>query len=224
MMGQAIEDYLKATLVLSETQKRVSTSALADHLGVKPSSVTAMVKRLSTERPRLVDYKSHQGIRLTEAGKRIALDVVRRHRLIEQFLVTVLDYGWDEVHDEAHRLEHCVTPAFINRIDRFLNHPDVDPHGRPIPSPDGRVNLQRERPLSEAEAGEVVRVSSVRSEEMEFLRYLTHIELVLDSSVKIVEIPSAGGVMRLEVGTEGDTEQHVISRATAEKIFVSQMK
>jgi DtxR family Mn-dependent transcriptional regulator len=221
MMGQAVEDYLKATLELSETQRRASTSALADHLGVKPSSVTAMVKRLSRERPRLVDYKSHQGVRLTEAGKRIALDVVRRHRLIEQFLVTALEYGWDEVHDEAHRLEHCVSPVFVDRIDRFLDHPDFDPHGRPIPHKDGRMSSLRERPLSEVQAGEVVRVSSVRSEDTEFLRYLARIGLSLNASVKVLEAPSVGGVMRVEVGSEG--EDHVIGEAIAEDIFVSHM-
>ena len=223
MMRPAIEDYLKATLALSETRRRVSTSALAEHIGVKPSSVTAMVQRLSRKRPRLVDYKSHQGFRLTKAGTRIALDVVRRHRLIEQFLVTVLDYGWDQVHDEAHRLEHCVTPEFVDRIDRFLKFPEVDPHGRPIPRKDGSMIAPSERPLSEVPTGESVRVSSVRSEEAEFLRYLTRVGLNLNARVRILEAPPVGGIMRVEVGTGQKSEQHVIGDAIAKNIFVSHL-
>jgi DtxR family Mn-dependent transcriptional regulator len=221
-MRPAIEDYLKATLTLSETQKRVSTSALSEHLGVKPSSVTAMVKRLSRERPRLMDYKSHQGVCLTEAGKRIALDVVRRHRLIEQFLVSVLDYTWDEVHSEAHRLEHCVTPQFIDRIDRFLHHPPADPHGRPIPCKDGRMNRRRERPICEAEVGEVLHVSSVHSEEAGFLQYLTHIGLVLNGAVRILEAPAVGGGLRIEVISDGAEAQHVIGEGIATQVYVAQ--
>ena len=224
MVRQAIKDYLKATLALSETRRRVSTSALAQHLGVKPSSVTAMMQRLSRERPRLVDYKSHQGFRLTKAGTRIALDVVRRHRLIEQFLVTVLDYGWDEVHDEAHRLEHSVTPQFIDRIDRFLGFPEVDPHGRPIPRKDGRMITPSERPLSEVPVGEVVRVSSVRSEEVEFLRYLTRVGLVLNASVKVLEAPSVGAVLRIEVRTEEGDEQPMVGAGVAGKVYVARQE
>jgi DtxR family Mn-dependent transcriptional regulator len=221
MVRKAVEDYVKATLELSETRRRVSTSALAEHLGVKPSSVTMMMKKLSRERPRLVDHESHRGFRLTKAGTRIALDVVRRHRLIEQFLVTVLDFGWDEVHDEAHRLEHCVTPEFINRVDRHLGFPELDPHGRPIPKRDGRLIAPVERPLSEAQVGDVVRVSSVHSEEVKFLRYLTQVGLVLDASVKVLETLSVGGVMRVEVGSGRRGKSQVISESIATSIFVT---
>lgn len=221
MAGQAVEDYLRAILTLSESRRRVSTSALAEHLGVKPSSVTAMVKRLSRERPRLLDYRSHQGVRLTEAGARIALDVLRRHRLIEQLLVTVLGYGWDEVHAEAHRLEHCVSTELIDRVDRFLRHPELDPHGRPIPGKDGQMTAPRELPLTGAPVGEAVRVSSVRSEEVEFLRYLTRVGLELNAPVRVLEAPPAGGVLQVEVGADGGEQREVISAATAEKVFVT---
>jgi len=222
MRGQAAEDYIRATLTLSEAGRRVSTSTLAEHLGVKPSSVTAMVKRLSQQRPRLVDYQSHQGIRLTPAGTRIALDMVRRHRLIEQFLVTALEYRWDEVHDEAHRLEHCVSPMFVDRIDRLLQHPKVDPHGRPIPRENGQMTAPNEHPLSEVQVGTVVRVSSVRAKGAEFLQYLARIGLGLNASLEVIEADSVAGVWRIEVGSSGDQRQHVISAVTADKVFVSE--
>ena len=150
--------------------------------------------------------------------------MVRRHRLIEQFLVTVLDYGWDEVHDEAHRLEHSVTPQFIDRIDRFLGFPEVDPHGRPIPRKDGRMITPSERPLSEVPVGEVVRVSSVRSEEVEFLRYLTRVGLVLNASVKVLEAPSVGAVLRIEVRTEEGDEQPMVGAGVAGKVYVARQE
>lgn len=221
MVGEAVEDYIRATLALSEDGQRVSTSALAEHLGVKPSSVTAMMKRLSGQRPRLVDYKSHQGIRLTAAGTRMALDLVRRHRLIETFLVTALEYSWDEVHKEAHRLEHFVSPTFVDRIDRYLRHPEVDPHGRPIPREDGQIAERQERPLSEVEEGLAVTVSSVRADGAAFLQYLTRVGLGIKASIKVIEADTVAGVWRIEVDSGGDQQQHVISAATAGKVFVS---
>jgi DtxR family Mn-dependent transcriptional regulator len=220
-LGESVEDYLKATLSLSETGRRVSTSALAERLGVKPPSVTAMLKRLSQEHPRLMDYRSHQGVRLTKTGKRIALDVVRRHRLIEQFLVTILEYGWDEVHDEANRLEHCVSSMFVDRIDRLLQHPSVDPHGRPIPRGDGRMAELPGIPLTEAGLGETVRVTSVRSEDVRFLRYLSRIGIGLDSSISVREVSPLGDVMTIWVGSAGSGDHRVIGASVAREIFVS---
>ncbi len=223
-LGKAVEDYLKATLSLGEAGQRVSTSALAERLGIKPPSVTAMLKRLSREYPRLLDYQSHQGVRLTKTGERIALDVVRRHRLIEVFLVTTLGYRWDEVHEEAHRLEHSVSSTFVDRIDRLLGYPAVDPHGRPIPRDDGVVTELAEIPLTEAKTGETVRVSSVRSEEVAFLQYLSSLGIGLGSPLAVQEISPLGDVMTIAVGSDGGGGHHVIGAGVAREIFVSAEK
>jgi DtxR family transcriptional regulator, Mn-dependent transcriptional regulator len=221
---QAPEDYLKAIYTLSESIDRVSTSALAGHLGVKPSSVTAMVKKLGAASPPLLDYRSHRGVALTEAGQRIALEVTRRHRLIEQFLVVMMGFGWDEVHEEADRLEHCVSDAFIDRLDRLLDYPRRDPHGRPIPTPNGEIPELGEILLSEAAPNETVRVSGVASEAAAFLRYLMDIGLTPEATVRITEIDAAGEVIHLEmVATTGDPRR-VIARATAEKVFVTPVR
>jgi DtxR family Mn-dependent transcriptional regulator len=220
-LSETIEDYLKAVLSLGEGGQRVSTSALAGRLGVKPPSVTAMLKRLGGEEPRLLDYRSHQGVRLTRTGERIALAVTRRHRLIEQFLVTTLGYGWDEVHDEAHRLEHCVSEAFVDRIDRLLGHPAIDPHGRPIPRRDGAVARLREFPLTEAGTGENVCVSSVRSEEVAFLRHLSSLGIGLGTPVSVVDVSPLGDVVTIEIGPRDGGGLRVIGASVAREVFVS---
>jgi DtxR family Mn-dependent transcriptional regulator len=218
---QAPQDYLKAIYSLSETLDRVSTSALAGHLGVRPSSVTAMVKKLGAVSPPLLDYQSHRGAALTEAGRRVALEVTRRHRLIEQFLVAMMGFGWDEVHDEADRLEHCVSDMFIDRLDRLLGHPRRDPHGRPIPGKDGEIPRLDEILLSEVAPNETVRVSSVGSEETAFLRYLSEIGLTPETTLRVSETDPAGGVIRVEMVTQAGSPERVIASATAEKVFVT---
>lgn len=218
---QAVEDYLRAILALGDSAPRVTTSALATRLGVTAPSVTAMVKKLSRARPRLLDYKPHHGVRLTKAGQRIAVDVMRRHRLIESFLVTTLGYGWDEVHEEAHRLEHSVSAIFVDRIDRLLGHPAVDPHGRPIPREDGRIAELMEMPLTAAGVNETVRVSSVRSEDVTFLQHLSHLGIGLDTPLTLVEVSPLEDVLRIAIGDDESTTQHVIGTAVARKIFVS---
>jgi DtxR family Mn-dependent transcriptional regulator len=221
MKTSAQQDYLKAVYTLSETLGRVTTSALSEHLGVRPSSVTAMVKKLSAARPRLLDYKSHRGVALTKVGRRIALDMTRRHRLIEQFLVVILGFAWEEVHDEAERLEHCVSDAFIDRLDARLGYPTRDPHGRPIPSKSGEIQAVEEIRLSDVPLNETVRVSSVGSEEPEFLKFLSDIGLKPNVVVKVSEIAKAGNTILVDLSGGGDVRQRVISSALAEKIFVT---
>jgi DtxR family Mn-dependent transcriptional regulator len=218
---QAAQDYLKATYLLSETLGRVSTSALSEYLGVKPSSVTSMIKKLNAERPRLLDYESHFGVTLTKAGRQIALNMTRRHRLIEQFLVAVLGFTWDEVHEEADQLEHCVSDKFVDRLDKLLLHPTRDPHGHPIPTKDGEVHEVNEYPLSDAAADSMVRVSSVGSQDVLFLQYLTKIGLVPDAALRVVETLTAGGVMRIETMNDAGNIQHVIGSTIAAQVYVS---
>src|SRR5260370_2026293 len=131
---EAVDDYLKAILELSGPQEtRVSSNALAARLGVRAASVTGMLQTLATRRPSLVLYEKHHGVRLTVAGKRRAWEIVRHHRLLELFLHDVLKYSWDEVHEEAERLEHFISERFEDRVAAILGDPEIDPHGHVIP-------------------------------------------------------------------------------------------
>src|SRR5919202_3739182 len=136
-ISPAIEDYLKAIYTLGRTQAQVTTSLLADHLGFKPASVTGMLKTMSDMH--LVSYTPYHGVELTPGGRRIALEIVRHHRLIELYLVEALGYSWDEVHDEAEALEHVISEKLEARIAARLGHPSFDPHGDPIPSLEGTL-------------------------------------------------------------------------------------
>src|SRR5215203_3693768 len=143
----AIEDYLKAIYTLGRTQAQVTTSSLADHLGFKPASVTGMLKTMADLR--LVAYTPYHGVELTMAGEQIALEVVRHHRLIELYLVEALGYGWDEVHDEAERLEHHISEKLEARIAAHLGEPAFDPHGDPIPTLEGTLPASDDLRLAE---------------------------------------------------------------------------
>ena len=175
MVTSAVEDYLKQIFLLEQQgpAARASNGALAGVLGVTPASVTTMVKTLAESG--LVDYEAYGGAKLTAAGRQLALHVLRRHRLIELFLVRVLGFEWTEVHDEAERLEHAVSDRVVERIDELLGHPEVDPHGHPIPSVSGAVGATAATPLDEIEPGRRVRVARVSDRDVGFLRALEKI-------------------------------------------------
>ncbi len=167
-----MENYIKAVYELGEGAGRVTTNGLAARLGVSAPSTSAMLKRLGEMDPPLVDYAPHRGASLTEDGRRVALGVVRRHRLLELFLCEVLGFSWDEVHEEAKRLEHHLSPAVERRIAELLQHPKLDPHGDPIPSEDGAMPEQDGVPLSQVDAGQTAEVLRVSQEQPTLLRYL----------------------------------------------------
>lgn len=159
-LSQAIEDYLKAIYMLAQSQARVTTNGLADRLGVAPASVTNMVKRLA--RLRLVRHMPYRGVELTEAGEKVALEVIRHHRLLELYLSTHLGVSLDRVHDEADRLEHVISEDLEERIAASLGQPGLDPHGDPIPGRDGSVAAMTAQVLTAAKPGQrglIVRVS-----------------------------------------------------------------
>src|SRR5690606_1668034 len=139
---QATEDYVKAIYELCRSEERATTGRIADMLEVTPASVTGMLKKLSSQEPPLVQYRPHQGVWLTAEGERLALEMIRQHRLLECFLHEALGYSWDEVHDEAERLEHAVSEALTERIAQWLEHPAFDPHGDPIPTRDLELPVQ----------------------------------------------------------------------------------
>ena len=151
---ESVDDYLKAILELGGAEEeRVTSNALAHHLGVRAASVTGMLQKLAALKPPLVKYEKHHGARLTATGKMRALEVLRHHRLLERFLHDFLDYSWDEVHDEAERLEHFISERLEDRIAAKLGDPQTDPHGHPIPERSGTLPMREEVLLSDGAVG-----------------------------------------------------------------------
>jgi DtxR family transcriptional regulator, Mn-dependent transcriptional regulator len=181
------QDYLKALYQLHGDQRPVPTRELAQRLGISSPSVSEMVTRLSSQG--LVEHDRYRGQQLTREGRKVAVELVRHHRLLEMFLVQVLGYSWDEVHDEAERLEHVISERMEQRIFELLGRPELDPHGHAIPTRGGKVRPISDRPLSECQVGEKVVVQGVSDEDPSRLRELerrglmpgTRIEVVADS-------------------------------------------
>ncbi len=200
MRSDTVEDYLKAIYILQEKHGRAKTSALSERLGVTPGSVTDMLKRLAGQKPCLVLYQSHHGVSLTALGTRQALAVIRRHRLLETFLHEVLGYAWDEVHSEAERLEHCLSDRLTAAIADYLHHPERDPHGDPIPSPDGKLPSTGGHPLSELAIDSPARITRVRLQDETALRYLAQKGIAIGETVQILERSPLDGQIRLQLG------------------------
>ena len=170
---ESVDNYLKAILALSGTiERRVSSTSLADRLGVAPASVTNMLQKLASSPLQFVEYDRHRGVLLSAAGKRRALEVLRHHRLIETFLFEVLDYPLEEVHEEAERLEHFISERFEERIAAKLGHPKFDPHGHCIPAMDGKMPKQLSKPLTELHEQGTFIVDSVSDEDAPLLKRL----------------------------------------------------
>ncbi|HWJ86279.1 MAG TPA: metal-dependent transcriptional regulator [Cellulomonas sp.] len=194
------QDYLKVIWSATEWEERpVTTKMLAARLGVGASTVSETVRRLADAG--LVTHEPYASVGLTEAGRGLALAMVRRHRLVETFLVDVLGYGWDEVHDEAEVLEHAVSDLFVERIAARLGHPTRDPHGDPIPGPDGSYDPPAATVLWDAAPGRwhVARISDA---DPELLRFVESVGLVLDAAVTVVVRRDAVGVVSLQVGAD----------------------
>jgi DtxR family transcriptional regulator, Mn-dependent transcriptional regulator len=220
MISHAIEDYLKAIYELAEEHGRVGTSALAAALNVSPASVTGMLQKLAEHNPhspKLVDYARHQGVSLTPAGRKIALEVIRHHRLIELYLAEALGYTWDQVDAEAEKLEHVISEEFEDRICAVLGDPTRDPHGNPIPSKDGQVPPQATTTLTELDAGQLARVARVRDDDPALLRYLTELGLVLDAAVTVSGRAPFDGPLHVRVGAKTD---HALGRHVTDQVYV----
>ena len=181
------ENYLKTIYYLATRQAgEVSTNALAEMTATKAASVTDMLRKLADKQ--LIHYKKYQGVRLTEEGERLALQVIRRHRLWEGFLVEKLGFGWEAVHDIAEELEHVRSEELVSRLDTYLGCPQFDPHGDPIPTLAGDMPQTGYRKLSDATAGENLRLMAVLEHSTEFLQHLDHSDLRLGSVVSVSEI------------------------------------
>jgi DtxR family Mn-dependent transcriptional regulator len=214
MVGAAVQDYLKVIYKLCSSEQRCTPTLVAERMNVSAAAVTKMLKRL--QELNLVRYTRSQELALTEAGERIALEMIRHHRLLELYLTEALGYTWDEVDGEAEKLEHVISEEFEDRIDRLLGYPTHDPHGDPIPTKDGQIEQVRHTPLSTLEPGQHAVVRRVTDANPEMLRYLGRMGLYLDAPVEMVEKEPYGGPLRVRVaGTE-----RAIGRELAENVFV----
>ena len=209
----SVEDYVKAIWEVAGAGV-ASTKEVAGRLGIAPPSVTNMFVRL--QEMGFVEYERYRGVSLTERGREEALLLVRRHRLIETFLLEHLGYSWDEVHVEAERLEHAVSDEFTERLAEFLGHPDHDPHGDPIPASDGTFEPDDSFPLGEAAAGQRVRISKV-SDDASMLDYLGERGLVPGRLLEVREVRDLDGVVTVE-DEEGET--HALGESLARSVFV----
>jgi DtxR family transcriptional regulator, Mn-dependent transcriptional regulator len=193
----SIEDYLKAIYILQQQEGVVTTSLLGERKGSKPGSVTGMIKKLAEMN--LVVHTPYQGVQLTEAGERIALEVIRHHRLIELYLVQALGYTWDEVHEEAERLEHHISEKLEARIAAHLGNPDFDPHGDPIPSLAGELPNSTSTSLADLPVGANARIVRVGDQDGERLRYLADIGMTPGAAIEVVDSAPFEGPLSVRV-------------------------
>ncbi len=210
-LSDAVGDYLKAIWILAEDQS-VSTKDLAKHLAVTAPSVTGMLSKLA--KLELVKYEPYYGASLTGQGRREALRLLRRHRLIETFLIDYLDYTWDEVHEEAELMEHTMTDRFTERLAEKLGQPAFDPHGDPIPTVEGNLPQRTSKPLTEFKLAECLEVTRIRSQDSEVLGYLFDLGIKPGVVVELVGLEPFGKLMHLKL--EG--KELAVSADLAEQI------
>jgi DtxR family transcriptional regulator, Mn-dependent transcriptional regulator len=214
-LTRSVEDYLKAIYRLSPEGRPAATSDIARLLELSAPSVSGMVKRLSELG--LLEHIPYKGAQLTEAGRLAALRMVRRHRLIEAYLVQFLGYSWDTVHVEAERLEHAVSDTLVERMAAALGHPVVDPHGDPIPGADGSIHETICTPLADVDIGETVEIRRVDESEPERLRYLALLGLVPGVVLTVLDRQPFGG----PVTVESAGERHSIGAELAQVVLVA---
>jgi DtxR family Mn-dependent transcriptional regulator len=210
-----VEDYLKAIYDLERSGTAAETNAIAKRLSIAPASVSGMVRRLA--RQGLITHERYHGARLTAAGRKAALQTIRRHRVIEAYLTTALGYSWDRVHDEAERLEHAASDELIDRMAKAIGEPETDPHGAPIPSREGTLKEKAAVPLASLAVGAVARVERVSDDSAERLRYLAELGMVPGTTVKVVERAPLDGPITLRV----DSAKKTIGADLAAQILVT---
>ncbi len=216
MLSQAIQDYLKTIYKLEESGL-VSTTAIAKELNISGASVTGMLKRLSTMK--LVDYNSYKGVKLTTEGRKIALEIIRHHRLLELYLKEALGFSLEKVHDEACRLEHVISPEFIEKINEILGNPEFDPHGHPIPSKDGEINPNSELMLVSVVNGDKIVIKRLADHDSEMLSYFEKKGLIPNTELKIIDkAPFNGPITAFYNG-----ETQIIGNEIARNIFIEKL-
>ncbi len=211
----AEENYLKSIYHLSANAENVSTNQLAAQLNTKASSVTDMLKKLADKE--LINYIPYQGVTLTAAGEKIAVNIIRKHRLWEYFLVEKLNFKWDEVHEMAEEMEHISSTELIDRLDKFMDYPKYDPHGDPIPDCNGLFKKHNLKPVSSVGVNEGGIICGVRDHSTAFLQYLEKQELTIGKSLTIIEVIAFDHSMVLQM----EHKQIQISREVANNLLIS---
>lgn len=214
-ISRAMEDYLKTIYQQVNHDGRISTSKLAQAMNCSPASVTNMLHKLSDLK--LVEYTPYQGVSMTPPGVQIALEIIRHHRLIELYLSEILGYTWDKVHAEADRLEHVISEEFEDKIDEALGRPLRDPHGHPIPTKDGKIDVVQASSLWEVPEGDTVLVQRVNDRDPKVLRYLASIGIYPEVTLVVLKRSPFNGPLHVQVGGS----EHGLSEELARQIHVA---
>ena len=201
-LTDSIQDYLKSIYELTDNDKPASTTSLAARLGIKPASVTGMVQKLASVKPPLVEYHKHRGVKLTAKGRRAALEVIRHHRLLETWLVHSLGYSWDEVHNEAEKLEHVISEDLEARIASALGNPARDPHGDLIPTTDLTMPQDVSTPLSGLRPPHNAVIQRVKTDDVDLLRHLETLGLIPGAQVEIIDYSQYDNNITVKVGRQ----------------------
>ena len=210
----AIQDYIKVIYKLQDGGQAVNTSAIAEKMNVSPASVSGMVKKLA--KAALLTHSPYQGVVLTDHGRRVALEMIRHHRLIELYLIKALGYTWDQVDAEAERLEHVISEEMEDRMAAFLDEPTEDPHGDPIPTKDGFMSSVRYDPLSIIAPGQTVRIRRVRDSDPDLLRYLGKLGMYPHTLVEVLDKAPFDGPLVVRVSAA----QHSLGAQVTDSVFV----
>ena len=215
MLTLVEENYLKAIFNLSlEAEDKVTTTSIAEEINTTPGSVTDMIKKLSGKK--LIKHERYQGVKLTVEGEKIALAIIRKHRLWEVFLVNKLDFSWDEVHEIAEQLEHIRSDKLTERLDKFLGYPTTDPHGDPIPDMNGKIKSLKNIPLSKLRKGESGIFTGVKKSDPELLRYLDKMKIELGGKLSVTDVIEFDG--SIQINTKG--KQVMVSKQIADNLLV----
>ncbi|MEM9859116.1 MAG: metal-dependent transcriptional regulator, partial [Bacteroidota bacterium] len=210
-------NYLKTIYHLSElSEQSVSTNSIAEELDTKAASVTDMIKRLSSKG--ILSYQKYKGVHVSEKGKLAALQVIRKHRLWETFLVAKLKFNWDEVHEVAEQLEHIKSPLLIRRLDELLGYPKFDPHGDPIPDENGEFKEKPKTPLLDLQIEQVGIVVTVQDDSPAFLQYLDKIGIYIGAKIKVIDKVEFDGSMEIQIDNR---KTNFISKQVSENIWLT---
>ncbi len=221
-LTRVIEDYLKTIYELTRSNQRATTNQIAERMGVTPASVTNMIQKLAETDPPLLDYRKHRGVQLTSEGERMALEIIRHHRLLEMFLHETLGYSWDEVHEEADRLEHVISEEMEERIAISLGNPQHDPHGDPIPSRDLQMPQTSDLTLSQLRPPQKAQVNRVSDSDPDLLRYLSERGIEPAAQLEVLDFSPFDN--NLQVHVEGEEEPVVLGAVITSQVFVEVSK
>ncbi len=218
MFSQSEENYIKTIYHLSlDSKEGVSTNAIAKKIDTKASSVTDMIKKLSEKK--LINYIKYQGVRLTTEGRELAIQIIRKHRLWEVFLVDKLNFSWDEVHDVAEQLEHIRSDKLITELDRFLGFPKRDPHGDSIPDEDGNIDTVKKMLLANCNEGDKVECIGVNDTSADFLKFLSRKGIKIGKGIKIIEKEDFDDSMLIEI----ENQKVSISNKISNNIYIKKI-